>query len=157
MGPYRQKMTKLRKKNASIEVSICSGCCCGILQLCDVCNGSLGELNGTTYHQYSSNISAEKSLSWNFSVLQILKNRTLTVFELQDWYWYQKKRNFGIYTVTKSFFLISDFRKKLRRLEFQFLRQKTFLWKKIITRKLKWNSATTVCNFVEHDISLRLI
>ena len=41
MGPYRRKITKL-KKNASNEVSICSRCCCGILQLCDECKCSLG-------------------------------------------------------------------------------------------------------------------
>ena len=41
-------------------------------------------------------MSAKKLLSWKFSNLQILENRTLTVFKLQDWYWYQKKRNFVI-------------------------------------------------------------
>ena len=50
----------------------------------------------------------EKSLSWKFSILQLLKNRTLTVFELQDWYWYQKKRNFVLYKTTESFFRIQN-------------------------------------------------
>ena len=48
---------------ASNEVSTCNGCCCGTSQLCDVCKGSLGVLNGTTIHQYLSNMSAEKALS----------------------------------------------------------------------------------------------
>ena len=49
--PYRQKSTNL-KKTASNKVSLCSGCCSGILQLCDVCKGGLGGgLNGTTIHQ----------------------------------------------------------------------------------------------------------
>ena len=41
-------MTKFSKMFffASNEVSTCSGCCCGILQLCDVCKGGWGRLNG---------------------------------------------------------------------------------------------------------------
>ena len=42
-GPYPQKNDKVLKKKffASNEVSTCSGCCCGILHLCDVCKGGL--------------------------------------------------------------------------------------------------------------------
>ena len=35
----------------SIEVSTCSGCCCGVLRLCDVCKGGLRGLNDTKIHQ----------------------------------------------------------------------------------------------------------
>ena len=49
-GPYRQKINKL-KKIAYNEVSTCSGCCCVISQVCDVCKEVLGGLNGTTTHQ----------------------------------------------------------------------------------------------------------
>ena len=30
-GPFAQNKTKLKKNFASSEVSLCSGCCCGIL------------------------------------------------------------------------------------------------------------------------------
>ena len=56
---------------ASNEVSTCSECCCGILQLCDVCKGGSGGLNGATNHQYLRNReqkihSPEKFQFYNF-------------------------------------------------------------------------------------------
>ena len=57
------------------------------LYSCAKClKGVWGRLNGTKIHQNLSNNSSEESLSWKFSILQFLKNRTLTNFELQDWY-----------------------------------------------------------------------
>ena len=91
-------------------------------------------------------MSTKKLLSWKLSILQLLKNRTLTVFELQDRYWYQKKRKFVIYKVTEFFFAIFEFGQKLHCLKFQFLGKKTFFWKKkCVTRKLKWNSKKKLC------------
>ena len=55
-GPYWQKKTKIKEKNFPNEVSTCSGCCCGILQLCDVCEGGLGGLNGTTIQEFLRNV-----------------------------------------------------------------------------------------------------
>ena len=60
-------------------------------------------------------------------------NRTLTVFEPQAWYWYQKKRNFVNYKVSKVFIPNFEFWKKLGRLEFQFLGKNAFFfWKKVV-------------------------
>ena len=103
-GPFAQKMTKLKKKFASNEVWTSSGCCCEILQLCDVCKWGLGEFehhyNPSIFKDYlQKNHSPEK-----FHFLQLLKNVTLTVLELQDSFWYQKKQKFVIYKVTESFF-----------------------------------------------------
>ena len=58
------------KKSTSNEVSKCSRCCCGILQLCDVCKGGLGGLNGTTIHQYLRNVCSNIALlrSFNFAI-----------------------------------------------------------------------------------------
>ena len=66
-GRYTEKLTRL-KKIASNEVSS-SGCCCGILQLCNVCKWSWGGLNGTTIHQYLGNIEQKFALlkSYNFT------------------------------------------------------------------------------------------
>ena len=69
-GPFPQKMTKI-KKNASNEVSTCSGCCCGILQLYIVCKGGLwgggGRLNGTTINQYLGNVCRKIALLKRFN------------------------------------------------------------------------------------------
>ena len=54
------------QKFASNKVSTCSGCCCGILQLCNVCKGGLGGLNDTTYHQYLRNVSRKIALLKSF-------------------------------------------------------------------------------------------
>ena len=78
---------------------------------------------------------AEKSLSWKVSNLQLLKNLTLSVFELKDWYMYQNKPNFAIYKVTQSFFSIFELWKKLRRAEFQFFKQKFIFLKKMYNSK----------------------
>ena len=107
----------------SNEVSTGSRCCCGILQLCNLCKkgvwGVERHYNPSLFKKYA----AEKSLSWKVSNSQLLKNRTLTVFELKDRFWYQKKRYFVSYKVTESFFFqFSYSEKKLRRLIFQLFR-----------------------------------
>ena len=115
------------KKYASIEVSTCSGCCCGILQLCNLCKGGLGGLNGTTIYQHLRNVCRKIALVKS-SILQLLKNRTLTVFELRNWYWYQKKQHFVIYKAVEFFF--QNFEKYFIVWSFSFLGKNAFFWKK---------------------------
>ena len=93
---------------------------------------------------------AEKSLSWKVSSFQHLKNRTLTVFELQEWCWYQKKRIFVIYKVFESFLKFRNSEKNCAVWSFSFLDKNDFFSKKYITRKIKWISKKTLCYFVEH-------
>ena len=104
-------------------------------------------------------MSTERSFSWKVPILQLLKNRTVTVFELQDWYWYQKKRNFVMFKVTEVFFSIFEFWQKLHRLKFQFFRKKNiFLKKKMYNSNTKVKlKKITLNSFVEHEILLRLI
>ena len=61
-------MTKLKKNFfASNEASTCSGCCCRIPQLCDVCKGGLGGFNGTTIHQFLRNVCRKIALLKSFT------------------------------------------------------------------------------------------
>ena len=73
--------------------------------------GVQGKLNGTTIHQYLRNVSEKKSSPEKFPFFKLLKNRTLTVSELQNWYWHQKKRNFVIYNAVESLFQFSKSKK----------------------------------------------
>ena len=82
-------------------------------------------------------MSAEKSLSWKISILQLLKNRTLTVFELQDWYWDQKKRNFVLYKVIESFFQFSNSEKNYALWNLFFLGKNPPFSKKMYNSKTK--------------------
>ena len=68
---------------ASNEVSTCSGCCYGILQLCDVYKGSLGGMNGITIHQYLRTKEQKIALlnSVNFTTSNEPNSHS---FELQD-------------------------------------------------------------------------
>ena len=102
---------------------------------------------------------AGMSLSWKVSILQLLKNQTLTVFELQDWLWDQRKRTFVIYKVTESFsfhFLNSD--KNCNVWNVSFLVKKTFLWKKIVwLENYSEIRKKALCSFVDHETLFRLI
>ena len=107
-GPCRQKITHMSKKffSASKEVSTCSRCCCEFLQLCNKCEWGLVGVKRHYSPAVFKKYGAEKSFTWKVSILQLLKSWIFTVFELQDWNWYQKKRNFAIYKVTESFLQI---------------------------------------------------
>ena len=103
-------------------------------------DGGGGGVGAEWHYQPSifNTMSADKSLSWKFSILQLLKNRTFLIFELQDWYWFQKKRNFVILKVKEGFFSICELWEKLRRVEFHIFRQKcTFFKKKLYNSKTK--------------------
>ena len=101
---------------------------------------------------------AENSLSWKVANLQLLKNRILAVSELQDWYWYKKS---GISWSTKlqtvCFFIFSNSDKKYTVWNLSSLGKKAFFWKKKCNSKSKVKFEKTLCSFVLHDISLRLI
>ena len=67
-GTVQAKNYQIKKKKfASNEVSTCSGCFCGISQLCDVCKGGLGDLSGTTVHQYLGNFCRKIALLKSFT------------------------------------------------------------------------------------------
>ena len=114
------------KKIASNEVSTCSGCCCGILQLCDVCKGGWGGgLNGTIIHQYLRIMSTEKKNA----LLKTLdcttsKEPNSHCFRATGLIMVSKEANFCDLQFNTDFvFQFSNSEKKLRRLEFQFFRQ----------------------------------
>ena len=55
---------------------------------------------------HDETMSAEKSLSWNVLVLQLLNRPSSSFFEVQGSYWWLKKQNEVIYRSIDSFFLI---------------------------------------------------
>ena len=69
-GTVQTKNNKIFEKKffASNEVSTCSGCCCEILQVCDVCKGGLRGLNGTTTHQYLGNMEQKNRSPEKFQI-----------------------------------------------------------------------------------------
>ena len=82
-------------------------------------------------------------------------NRTLTFFELQEWYCYEQKRIFVINKALGSFLKFTNSEKKLSRLDFQLSRKISIFMKKSVTRKLNWIKKRY--SFVEHKILFWLI
>ena len=101
--------------------------------------GVYGGLNGTTIHQYLRNVCRKFALlkSFNFATS---KEPSSHSFWATGLILVSKKRKFWIYKVTESFFLIFETYKIYTVWNFSFLCKKSFFWKKITTRKLKWNS-----------------
>ena len=99
-------------------------------------------------------MSAEISLSWKVSILQLLKNLTLTVFELQDWHWYRNKRNFVIYKAKESFFFqFSKSEKNYAVWNFSFLGKNTFFRKKMYSSETQMKLEKNSLSFCRAQIS----
>ena len=128
-GTVEEKKWTHWRKIASNEVSTCSGCCCWILQLCDVCKGGLGGLNGTTIHHYLRNVCRKIAL---VNRLSLATSKEPKFDSYRTDIGIKKKRIFVIYKAIESFFLIPDFWKKLSRLEFRFLGKNVFFWRNYV-------------------------
>ena len=85
------------------------------------------------------------SLSWKVLVLQLLKLITSIVFELQSWYWYQKKRKNVLYNVTERFFQFSNYQKNYDVWKFEISMKNPFFRK-------KWNNSKTNTKFEKNTL-----
>ena len=144
-GPYPQKMTKL-KKNASNEVSKCSGCCCGIQQLCDMCKGGSGAVE-RHYHP-------------SIFIKYLQKNRSPEKFQFatsnepnSHSFW---ARGLILKWKEAEICNLQSYREVFFNFRNQFFRKKCIFLKKYCTRKLKWN-LKKIYSFVEHKIPFRLM
>ena len=85
------------------------------------------------------------SLSWKVLVLQLLKMISPIVFELQSWYWYQKKRKNVLYNVTERFFQFSNYQKNYDVWKFKISMKNPFFRK-------KWNNSKTNTNSKKNSL-----
>ena len=86
------------------------------------------------------------SLPWKVLVLKLLKLITSIVFELQSWYWYQKKRKNVLYNVIERyFFQFSIYQKNYDVWKFEISMENPFFRK-------KWNNSKTNTKFEKNSL-----
>ena len=106
-------------------------------------------VGGIERHYFPSifkTITAEKLLSWKFSILQLLKSRTLSLWATGLILVSKEAKICDLQSYRKFFLSIFEFWKKIRRLEFQFFRQENIFFEKncITQTKIKKLEKKTV-------------
>ena len=97
-------------------------------------------------------MSSEKSLFCKVSTLQLLKNRTLSVFEQQDWYQH-KKTDFCDLQSYREFFQFPNSEKNYAVWNLSFLGKNAFFWKKMYDSQTKMKFEKNSLSFCRAQIS----